>query len=67
MEVQVVAPMWHQGKQVAPEEGKALPVIDLPKCDAVYLAGLGRVVQIESEDEPVKAGKPSKAKAKKAE
>lgn len=67
MEVQVCKPMWHQGKQIEVVDGKPLPVIDLPKSEAVYLAGLGRVALVESEDEPAKAGKPSKAKAKKAE
>ena len=46
MEVEVIKPMLHEGKRVAPGEGGDNPVINLPDADAVYLETIGRVRRI---------------------
>lgn len=54
MEVQVLTPMWHKGKQIDIVEGEKLPVIDLPEADAVYLENIGRVRRFVAEEAPAK-------------
>ena len=56
VEVEILQPMWFEGKQIAPEEGKAAPVIAMGKADAVYLQSIGRVRLIETDE-----AKPKKA------
>ena len=63
VEVEVIAPIWHAGSQVAPD-GDKFPVISLPQSDAVYLQGIGRVRIIEQEAKPEAKPAARKAKAK---
>lgn len=60
VEVEVLQPMWVDGKQIELEEGKPAPVVPLSQSDANYLASIGRVRIIEAEADPAEA-KPKKA------
>lgn len=58
VEVEVLQPLWFDGKPVVLEEGKAAPVIAMGKADAVYLQSIGRVRLIETDEaKPKKAAK----------
>lgn len=57
VEAEVLQPMWFEGKQVIPEEGKAAPIVSLPKSEASYLQTIGRVRIVEVEAKPKKAAK----------
>lgn len=58
VEVEVLQPLWFDGKPVVLEEGKAAPVIAMGKADAVYLQSIGRVRLIEADEaKPKKAAK----------
>ncbi len=59
VETEVIEPLWFEGKQIEPEEGKPAPVIALSRSDAVYLQSIGRVRIIEAapEEKPAKGKK----------
>lgn len=65
VEAEVLQPMWFEGEQIAPEEGKPAPIIALGKSDAVYLQSIGRVriIVAEPEAKPANAKNAKKAKA----
>lgn len=66
MEVEVIRPMWFEGKQTGPgADGEANPVIDLPNADAVYLETIGRVRRVQKSDADVPKENPAaKTRAK---
>ena len=59
LEVQVIQPCWIGGKPIEIKEGEAFPVVSLPRADAIYLEGIGRVRLVEAEE-----AKPAAKKAK---
>ncbi len=62
VEVEVLQPLWFDGKPVVLEEGKAAPIIAMGKADAVYLQSIGRV-RIIATEEVAKSARAKKAKA----
>lgn len=58
-EVEVIEPIWHNGEQIEPQ-GEKPTIIALPRSEAVYLQGIGRVRIIEPAKNSAKAPRKEK-------